>query len=153
MLNSVKISTKWMMHPKDLGAQFFSPLFLIVGGLAALTALFHGGAGENPVGSVMWFLSECWEGLSPLALFLVALWGFHLVSYLLVGSFGRDLLVSARAAQRLACIFWRWFLSFWTGPTFLVDPSPSFSLARPFRRSLPSWLATGWRPGDSVQLE
>ena len=141
------------MHPKDSGAQCLSPFFIIVGEVAFLTAFFHGMAGENPVGPVTWFLFECLPGLSPLALFLFAVWGFHLVSYLLVGSFARDLLVVARAAERIVWAFWRRFFSSWTGPASPVNHSPSLSLVRLFRRRLPSWLATGWRAGDSVQLE
>ena len=60
IVDSVKTMTAWMMHPKDSAAQFFSPLVLIVGAFAFLTALFHGLAGENPVGPVTWILSESW---------------------------------------------------------------------------------------------
>ena len=81
------------------------------------------------------------------------MWGFHLVTYLLAGSFSRDLLVIAGAAKRIACTFWRRFFSSWTGPAFVHDLSHSLSLVCLFRRSLPLWLATGRRAGDSVQLE
>ena len=149
----VDVTTKWMTHPKDSAAQFFLPFVFIVGGVAFLTAFFHGLAGEDPVGPVTWFLSASWEAVSPLTLFLVALWGFHLVSYLLVGSFARDMLVIAGAAKRIAFAFWYRFFSSWIGPAFPVDILASLSLVRPFRLSLPLWLATGWRAGDSVQLE
>ena len=84
-----------MKHPRDSAAECFLPFLIIVGGMTALAALFPLLDGENPVGPVVWFLSECWEGLSPLGLFVAALWGFHLVSYLLVGSFARDVWIAA----------------------------------------------------------
>ena len=142
-----------MKHPRDSAAECFLPFLIIVGALTALTALFPLLVGENPVGPVVWFLSECWEGLPPLGLFVAALWGFHLVSYLLVGSFARDVWIAARSAQRLAVSIWSRFARVWIGSSFPVDLNPSLSLVRPFRRSLPSWLAFGWRAGDSVHRE
>ena len=102
---------------------------------------------------MVWFLSECWEGLSPLGMFVAVLWGFHLVFYLLVGSFAGDVWIATRSAQRLAVSIWRRFIGVWAVPSLSVDLGPALSLARLFPRCLPSWLATGWRPGDSVQLE
>ena len=142
-----------MTHPKELAAQCFLPFLVIVGVLTALTALFHGLAGENPLGPVIWFLSECWEGLSPLGMFVAALWGFHLVSYLLVGSFAKDVWAVAKVVHRLAVSNWRRFFSSWTSLALCFDLTPPLSLVRLFRRSLPSWLTVGWRAGDSVQLE
>ena len=141
------------LHPRDSFAQFFSPFVIIVGGFALLTGFFNLLAGENPVGPVTWFVSESWAELSPLVLFLVAVWGFHLTSYLLVGSFVQDLKAVARTTKRLACTFWLRFCRSWTAPAFLVYFPPSLSLVRLFRRSLPRWLAFGWRAGDSVQLK
>ena len=100
-----------MKHPKESAAECFLPFLIIVGALTALTALFPVLGGENPVGPVVWFLSECWEGLSPLGMFVAALWGFHLVSYLLVGSFAKDVWSVAAMVQRLAVCIWRWFFS------------------------------------------
>ena len=48
---------------------------------------------------------------------------------------------------------WPCFFRSWIGPASPVNPSPSLSLVRLFRRSLPSLQANGWRAGDSVQLE
>ena len=76
-----------MKHLRDSAVERFLPFLIIVGVLTALMGLFPLLVGENPVGPVVWFLSECWERLSPLGVFIAALWGFHLVSYLLVGSF------------------------------------------------------------------
>ena len=152
-LRSMEISDKWPLNPRDSAAQFFLPFVFIVGGFAFLTGFFHLLAGENPVGPVAWFVTESWSELSPLVLFLFAVWGFHFVSYLLVGSFVKDLFVVARSARRLACAFWRRFLSSWTGPALILDLKPSLLLVRLFRQGLPTWLAVGWRPGDSVQLE
>ena len=142
-----------MKHPRESAAECFLPFLIIVGGLTALAALFPLLGGEDPVGPVVWFLSECWEGLSPLGLFVAALWGFHLVSYLLVGSFARDVWIAARSARRLAAFIWSRFIGVWTGSSFPVDLNPSLSLVRLFRRSLPPWLAFGWRAGDSVHRE
>lgn len=123
------------------------------GRLTALTALFPLLGGENPVGPVVWFLSECWEGLSPLGVFVAALWGFHLVSCLLAGSFAQDVWLAARSSRRLAVSSWSRFVEVWIGSPFSVGLNPSLSLVRPFRRSLPPWLAFGWLAGNSVQLE
>ena len=142
-----------MTHPRDLAAQCFLPYFFIVGPVVALTALFYGLGGENPLGQVIWILTESWNELSPLMLFVSALWGLHLVSYLLVGSFARDVWIATKAVQRLAVSIWRRFVEVWTEPSFLVDLKSSLSPGRLFRRSLPLWLATVWRAGDSVQLE
>ena len=142
-----------MKHPKESAVECFLPFLVIVGGLTALAALFPLLGGENPVGSVVWFLSECWEGLSPLGTFIAALWGFHLVSYLLVGSFAKDVWSVAAMVQRLAVCIWRWFFNSWASPALCLEFTPPLSLVRFFPRCLPSWLATGWRPGDSVHLE
>lgn len=142
-----------MKHPKHLAAECFLPYVFIVGPVVFLTALFHGLGGENPVGPVTWILSESWNELSPLMLFVAAAWGFYLISYLLVGSFARDVWIVARAVHRLAVSIWRWFFGSWTGPALLHSFTPPLSLALLFRRSLPSCLAVGWRAGDSVQLE
>ena len=149
----MKITTKWMTHPRDSAKQLFLPSIVSVSVLVALAALLYGLGGENPVGPVTSFLSSTWEALSPLALFMITVWIFHLVSYLLVGSFAKDLSIVARATRRLGRAFWRRFFSSWTGPALLRDLTPSLSQVCLFRRCLPSWLATGWRPGDSVQLE
>ncbi len=142
-----------MKHPKHLAAECFLPYVFIVGPVVFLTALFHGLGGENPVGPVTWILSESWNEISPLMLFVAAAWGFYLISYLLVGSFARDVWIVARAAQRLAVSIWRRFFGSWTVPAFPHSFAPPLSLVLLFRRSLPSWLAVGWRAGDSVQLE
>ena len=141
-----------MKHPKESAAECFLPFLIIVGALTALTALFPVLGGENPVGPVVWFLSECWEGLSPLGMFVAALWGFHLVSYLLVGSFAKDVWSVAAMVQRLAVCIWRWFFSSWESPALCIDLTPPLSQVRLFPWCLPSWLGTGWRAGDSVQL-
>ena len=142
-----------MTHHRVSAVQFLLPLVIIVEVLAGPTAMFHGLAGENPVGPVAWFLSDAWEGLSLFSLFLVAVWGFHLTSYLLVGSFAQDVWVVRRAVEGLARTDRRRVRDFWTVPACFVDLSHSLSLAHFFRCSLPRWLATGLRPGDSVQLE
>ena len=142
-----------MTHPKESAARCFLPFLVIVGVLTALTGLFHGLAGENPLGPVIWFLSECWEGLSPLGMFVAALWGFHLVSYLLVGSFAKDVWAVAKAVHRLGASIWRRFFSSRISLALLPDSAPSLSLVRVYRGSLPPWLAVGWRAGDSVHLE
>ena len=149
------ITTKWMAHPKDSAAQLFLPSLIAVGALVALAASLYGLGGENPVGPVTLFLSDTWDALSPLALFLVTVWVFHLIFYLLVGSFTKDLSIVARAARRLGSAFWRRFLAAWAAaaPTPVHYLTPSLSLVRLFRRGLPTWLSTGWLPGDSVQLE
>ena len=149
----MEISEKIPLHPKDSFAQFFSPFVIIVGIMSLLTAFFHGVAGENPIGPVTWFVSESWAELSPLVLFLAAVWGFHLASYLLVGAFLQDLLMVAWVATWVACTFWRRFLSCWTAPSLVHYLTLPLSLVRLFPRCLLSWLATGWRAGDSVQLE
>ena len=149
----MEISDKWPLNPRDSAAQFFLPFVFIVGGLAFLTGFFHLLAGENPVGPVAWFVTESWSELSPLVLFLFAVWGFHLISYLLVGSFARDVGAVAKVVHRLSWAVWRRFFSIWAGPAFLVDLASSLSLVRLFRHRPPVWLATGWRAGDSVQLE
>ena len=143
------ISEKVPLHPRDSFAQFFMPFVIIVGGMTLLTAFFHGVAGENSVGPVTWFVSASWAELSPLVLFLVAIWGFHLASYLLVGAFLQDLLMVANAAARLLFAFWLRFYNPWIAASPFACPSPSLTLVRPFRR----WLAFGWRAGDSVHRE
>ena len=76
-----------------------NPQELLRGLAGALAALLHGGAGENPVGLVCRLISDLWEGLSLLALFFVALWGFRL----LVGYFAKDLSMVTKAARRQGC--------------------------------------------------
>ena len=142
-----------MKHPRESAAQLFLPSLVSVGALVVLGALIYGLHGDNPVGPVTSFLSDTWEALSPLVLFLAAVWGFHLVSYLLVGSFAKDVWVAARAVRRLAVSIWRRFFSSWASPALYFDSASPLSLVRLFFRSLPSWLATGWWAGDSVQLE
>ena len=107
--------------------QFFLPLVIIVGVLAGLTAMFNGLAGENPIGPVTWFLSDAWEGLSLFSLFLVAVWGFHLTSYLLVESFARDVWMVCRAVEGLARTIPRRTRDFWTAPVYFVDLSHSLT--------------------------
>lgn len=113
-----------MKHPRDSAAECFLPFLIIVGGLTALAALFPLLGCENPVGPVVWFLCECWEGLSPLVLFVAALWGLHLVSYLLVGSFAKDVWGVARSARRLAVSLLSRFGRVWTGSSLPVDLNP-----------------------------
>ena len=146
-------TTKWMKHPRESAAQLFLPSLISVSALVALAVLLYGLGGENPVGPVTSFLSDTWEALSPLVLFLVTVWAFHLISYLLVGSFAKDLSIVAGKVRRLGCAFWRRFSSSWTGPALLHDFTPPLSLLRLRYWRLPSWLAMGWRNGDSVQLE
>ena len=141
-----------MTHPGELAAQLFVPSLISVGALVALAALLYGLVGENPVGPVTSFLSDTWEAVSPFVLLLAAVWGFHLISYLLVGSFAKDVWSVAAMVQRLAVCIWRWFGS-WVSPALCHDLAPPLSLARIFPLFLPSWLATEWRPGDSVHLE
>ena len=142
-----------MKHPKHLAAECFLPYVFIVGPVVFLTALVQVLGGEDPVGPVTWILTDSWNELSPLMLFVAAVWGFYLISYLLVGSFAKDVWVVARAVQRLAVSIWRRFFGSWTPPTFLLDSTLPLSVVRLFRRSLSSWLAVGWRAGDSVLLE
>ena len=142
-----------MKHPRESAAQLFLPSLISVGALVALAALLYGLGGDNPVGPVTSFLSDTWEALSPLVLFMAAVWGFHLVSYLLVGSFAKDVWSVAAMVQRLAVCIWRWFFGSWISPVLCLDLTPPLSQVRLFRRSLLSWLGTGWRPGDSVHLE
>ena len=148
-LNTMNIMTKWMGHPKDSAAQLFLPSLIMGAAMAALGALLHGATGENPVGPVVSSLSGSWEAASPLALFMVTVWGFHLVSYLLVGSFAKDLSVVARAARRLGCASWRKLFAAWAAavPAPVHDITPSLLLVRLFRRGLSAWLATGGGPG------
>ena len=141
-----------MKHPGELAAQLFVPSLISVGALVALAALLYGLVGENPVGPVTSFLSDTWEALSPFVLLLAAVWGFHLISYLLVGSFAKDVWSVAAMVQRLAVCIWRWFFSSWASPALCHVLASPPSRVRPFRGSMPSWLAAGWRPGDSVQL-
>ena len=141
-----------MKHPRESAAQLFLPSLISVGALVALAALLYGLGGDNPVGPVTSFLSDTWEALSPLVLFMAAVWGFHLVSYLLVGSFAKDVWSVAAMVQRLAVRIWRWFFSSWKSPALYLDSASPLSLVRLFPRCLPSWLATGWQAGNSVQL-
>ena len=67
-----------------------------------------------------WILTESWNELSPLMLFVAALWGYHLVSYLLVGSFAKDVWAVATAVQRIGAIIWRRFIGSWTAPALLT---------------------------------
>ena len=142
-----------MTHPGELAAQLFVPSLISVGALVALAALLYGLVGENPVGPVTSFLSDTWEALSPFVLLLAVVWGFHLISYLLVGSFAKDVWSVAAMVQRLAVCIWRCFFSSWISPALCHDLASPPSRIRPSRRSLLSWLGTGWRAGDSVHLE
>ena len=105
------------------------------------------------MGPIAWILTESWNELSPLMLFVAALWGYHLISYLLVGSFTKDVWAVATTVQRIGAFIWRRFIGSWTAPTLLHGFTPPLSLVRIYRRSLPSWLAVGWRARDSVHLE
>ena len=110
-----------MKHPRTSAAQLFMPSLISVGALVALAALLYGLGGDNPVGPVTSFLSDTWEALSPLVLFMAAVWGFHLVSYLLVGSFAKDVWVCCQGmVQRLAASIWRWFFGSWTSPALCL---------------------------------
>ena len=149
----MEISEKIPLHPRDSFAQFFSPFVIIVGGMTLLTAFFHGVSGESPLGPVTWFVSASWAELSPLMLFLVAIWGVHLASYLLVGAFLQSLLMVANVAACLLFAFWMRFFGPWDAASSFTRSSASPSLVRPFRLSLPPWLAFGWRAGDSVHRE
>ena len=113
-----------MGHPKDSAAQLFLPSLIMAAVMAALGALLFGATGENPVGLVVSSLSGPWEAASPLALFMVTVWVFHLISYLLVGSFARDLSIVVREARRLGCAFWRSFFAAWAAaaPAPVHDP-------------------------------
>ena len=110
------ITMKWLTHPKDSAVQLFLPSLISVSALVALAALLYGLGGENPVGPVTSFLSDTWEALSPLVLFMVAVWAFHFISYLLVDSFAKDLSVVARTVRRLSCAYWRRFCVPGSGP-------------------------------------
>ena len=135
--------------------QLFLPSLVMAAVMAALGALLHGATGENPVGPVVSSPSGSWETASPLALSMATVWVFHLVSFLLVRSFAKDLSIAARAARRLGCAFWRRFFSACAAAMLapVHDLTPSLSLVRLFHHGLPVWLVAGWRPGDSVQLE
>ena len=147
------ITTKWLTHPKDSAVQLFVPSLISVSALVALAALLYGLGGENPVGPVTSFLSDTWEALSPLVLFMVAVWAFHFISYLLVHSFAKDLSVVARTVRRLSCAYWRRFFRSWIWTALCLDFASPLSQVRPFRWSPPSWLATGWRAGESAVLD
>ena len=147
------ITTKWMTHPKDSAAQLFLPSLIGVSALVALASLLYGLGGENPVEPVASFLSDTWQVLSPLGLFMVAVWAFHFISYLLVGSFAKDLSIAARMVRRLRCAYWHRFFRSWTWPALCLGFASPLAQVRRFRRSQPRRLAPGWRAGDSMQLE
>ena len=113
------------------------------------------GCRRNPVGPVVSSLSGSWEAASPSALFMATVWVFHLISFLLIGSFAKDLSIVARKVRRLGCAFWRKFFAAWGAavPAPVFDLTPSLLQVRLLHRGLPVWLATGLRPGSSVQLE
>ena len=149
----MRITTAWMKHPKESLAECVLPFVIILGPVVFLTGLFPWLNGEDPTGPVTWILTESWTELSPLMLFVAALWGYHLISYLLVGSFAKDVWAVATAVRRLFVFIWHRFFGSWIAPALLLHSAPPLSLVRVYRRSLPSWLAVGWRAGESVQLE
>ena len=149
-LNTMTITTKWLGHPKDSAAQLFLPSLIIAAAMAVLGPLFHGATGENAEGPVVSSLSGSWKAASPLPPFMVAVWGFHLISYLLVGSYAKDLSIVARVACRPGCAFWRRFFAAWAAatPAPVHDLTPSILLVRLFRLGLPAWLAVGMLARD-----
>lgn len=146
-------SKESLLYPGESAKQFFLPFVIIIGGFSLLTAIIYGLAGENPVGPVTWFISESWNELSPLVLFLVAVWWCHLTSYILVGSFVQNLRKIGRTAERITRSFLCGLFRTWAAPTPFGNIPASLSLVPLFSRNTPPWLAFGWQAGSSAQLE
>ena len=129
------------------------PFALIVGWFAALLAAVHLVAGENPGVPVARFLAESAEALLPLVAFLVALWVAYLIVYLLLNAYLFSLWTNTSDPNAFSEFARHSFFAPHVGST---SPFSVFALLYLVRLNRPDphmRLATGWRAGDSAQLE
>ena len=139
--------------PVEMGSTLCRPFFQVIGGYAALLACLYLLVGLDPTIPVGNFVVDSIEALLPFAGRLIIVWALYCIFYLLLGSLDRDLWLVALFARRLA--------GFWRRRAFrpwlqLIDSVRVTSFSSWFHligHCLPPWLATGWRSGDSVQLE
>ena len=146
--------SKLMPDPWALLEEFTKPFIYIVGGFAALTALFHILFGEDPVGPVLWFLSGSVEALAPLLAKLTYIWVFYSAVYLLVGVYLRDLWVLVLRPEEFADVSARRGFPSWCRQLsgWLFVPISGQALP-PLRSSPRTQLSVGWVPGHSHQTE
>ena len=144
---------KFMPDPRELLREITKPFIVIVGGFALLSTLIHLAFGQNPTVPVGRFLFDSFDALYPLAGCLTAIWLFYLVVYTLPGLYLKDLWRVFWVPDRLTAVSRRWGFRAPLESSLSAGFALPSSLVRIFRRCLPAWLATGWRAGDSMQLE
>ena len=144
---------KLMPNPRELARDFTNPFIYVLGGCALFLAVMYVMVGEDPSVPVTRFLSQSVVALLPLATSLLALWLCYLVVYLLLSAYICDLWIVARLPDWIAGFLMRCCSSIQHSsalPVCLVFPP---SLVRRFGPYLSFGMVTGWRAGDSVQLE
>lgn len=142
-----------MPRPRELAQELSVPLALVVGWFTALLTAVHLAAGKDPTVPVARFLAESAEALLPLVAFLVALWLVYLVVYLLLNAYLFSLWTNTSDPYAFSKFARHSFFSPHAGPTKPFSVFAPLYLVRLNRPDLRMQVATGWRAGDSAQLE
>lgn len=142
-----------MPRPRELAQELSTPFVLVIGWFAALLSAVYLVAGKNPAAPVAHFLHESVEALLPLVAFLVAVWLVYLIVYLLLNAYLFSLWTNTSNPNAFSEFARHSFYSPPSGPTHPFSVFPLLYLVRLNRPDLRMRLATGWRAGDSAQLE
>ena len=144
---------KSLPKPLGLALEFAKPFLLIPGGLALYLALLYLVMGQDPSIPAGRFLMESAEALGPFAGFLTVLWLYYVVAYVAAGAYAHDLWPFARVPDWLVGFLKRHSIALQRDSTLPVHLISPFSPIRLYLSDLLGLQVTGWRFGDSAQLE
>ena len=144
---------KSLPKPLGLALELAKPFLLIPGGLALYLALLYLVTGQDPSIPAGRFLMESVEALGPFAGFLFVLWLYYVVAYVAAGAYAHDPWPFARVPDRLVGFLRRHCFCSQQESMLPVHHISPFSPVRLHPSDLPGLQVTGWRFGDSAQLE